>query len=55
MALSKRRADAIKAAVVKDGVPAAAIDENWHGKDNPRVPIADGVREPRNRRVEITM
>jgi OOP family OmpA-OmpF porin len=55
LALSKRRADAVKAALVRDGVPASAIDESWHGKENPRVPTADGVREPQNRRVEITM
>ncbi|HEY3916294.1 MAG TPA: OmpA family protein [Stellaceae bacterium] len=55
LALSKRRAETVKAALVKDGVPAAAIDEAWHGKENPRVPTANGVREPQNRRVEITM
>ena len=55
LALSKRRADTVKAALVRDGVPTAAINESWHGKENPRVPTADGVREPQNRRVEITM
>jgi outer membrane protein OmpA-like peptidoglycan-associated protein len=55
LALSKRRADTVKAALVKDGVPASAIGESWYGKQNPRVPTADGVREPQNRRVEITM
>ncbi|HWE73547.1 MAG TPA: OmpA family protein [Stellaceae bacterium] len=55
LALSKRRADTVKAALVRDGVPAGAINETWHGKDNPRVPTADGVREPQNRRVEINM
>jgi OmpA-OmpF porin, OOP family len=55
LALSKRRADTVKAALVRDGVPASAIDESWHGKENPRVPTANGVREPQNRRVEITM
>jgi outer membrane protein OmpA-like peptidoglycan-associated protein len=55
LALSKRRADVVKQALVKDGVPASAINESWHGKENPRVPTADGVREPQNRRVEITM
>jgi outer membrane protein OmpA-like peptidoglycan-associated protein len=55
LALSKRRADVVKSALVRDGVSAAAINESWHGKENPRVPTADGVREPQNRRVEITM
>jgi outer membrane protein OmpA-like peptidoglycan-associated protein len=55
LALSKRRADTVKQALVKDGVPASAIAESWHGKENPRVPTADGVREPQNRRVEVTM
>jgi OmpA-OmpF porin, OOP family len=55
LALSKRRADAVKEALVRDGVPAAAISASWHGKENPRVPTADGVREPQNRRVEINM
>jgi outer membrane protein OmpA-like peptidoglycan-associated protein len=55
MALSKRRADIVKQALVKDGVPTSAINESWHGKENPRVPTADGVREPQNRRVEIKM
>ena len=55
LALSKRRADTVKQALVRDGVPASAIDEKWFGKQNPRVPTADGVREPQNRRVEITM
>jgi len=55
LALSKRRADTVKAALVRDGVPASAIKESYHGKENPRVPTADGVREPQNRRVEITM
>jgi outer membrane protein OmpA-like peptidoglycan-associated protein len=55
LALSKRRADTVKAALVRDGVPASAIDATWYGKENPRVPTAEGVREPQNRRVEITM
>jgi len=55
MALSLRRANAVKAALVRDGVPVSAIDESWHGKENPRVPTADGVREPQNRRVEIVL
>jgi outer membrane protein OmpA-like peptidoglycan-associated protein len=55
LGLSKRRADTVKTELVKDGVPAAAIVEAWRGKENPAVPTADGVREARNRRVEIVM
>jgi outer membrane protein OmpA-like peptidoglycan-associated protein len=39
----------------RDGISASVIAENWYGKQNPRVPTADGVREPQNRRVEVTM
>ena len=53
--LSKRRADTVRRYLLKLGVPAAAIDEKWFGKANPRVPTADGVREPQNRRVEIVL
>ena len=52
--LSKRRADTVRAGLVRAGVPDGAIAESWHGKQNPAVPTPDGVREPRNRRVEIT-
>jgi OOP family OmpA-OmpF porin len=51
--LSKRRADNVRVYLVKLGVPADAIVETARGKENPRVPTADGVREPQNRRVEI--
>jgi OmpA-OmpF porin, OOP family len=53
--LSKRRADTVRAALVRQGVPDGAIAESWHGKENPAVPTPDGVREPRNRRVEIAL
>ena len=53
--LSKRRAETVRAALTRDGVPSDAIAVAWRGKENPRVPTADGVREPQNRRVEIVM
>ncbi len=53
MALSHRRADAVRQALVADGVPAQHIDERWVGMREPPVPTAPGVREPRNRVVEI--
>lgn len=53
MRLSQRRADAVKAELVKLGVPANEIVTVAKGESDPLVPTADGVREPRNRRVEI--
>ena len=55
LALSRRRADTVAAALVRDGVPASAIDKSYHGFSELRVPTAKGVREPQNRRVEIKM
>jgi len=52
-ALSERRAAAVKAELVKDGVPAAEIVSLGVGKGAQLVPTADGIREPQNRRAEI--
>jgi outer membrane protein OmpA-like peptidoglycan-associated protein len=53
MKLSRRRADSVKAELVKQGIPANEIVEYAKGKRDPLVPTGDGVREPQNRRVEI--
>jgi hypothetical protein len=53
MALSIRRATAVKNALVQAGVPASAIDTVGRGKHDLLVQTGDGVREPQNRRVEI--
>jgi ABC-type transporter MlaC component len=53
MALSIRRADAVKRALIQKGVPAAAIETAGRGQTNLLVPTADGVREAQNRRVEL--
>ncbi|WP_170920964.1 OmpA family protein [Enhydrobacter aerosaccus] len=55
MALSLRRANAVKDALVRDGVPATAISVVGKGEADPLVPTADGVREPQNRRVVIVL
>jgi hypothetical protein len=55
MALSLRRANAVKNELVRDGVPADAISVVGRGEANPLVATGDGVREPQNRRVEIVM
>jgi OOP family OmpA-OmpF porin len=54
MQLSERRARAVAAALIQLGVPAEAMELTWFGETMPRVPTEDGVREPQNRRVEIT-
>ena len=55
MALSLRRANVVKDALVRDGVPATAIAVVGRGESQPLVQTADGVREPQNRRVEIVL
>jgi len=51
--LALRRARAIRDAIVGAGIDAASIDVTSHGENDPLVPTADNVREPRNRRVEV--
>jgi OOP family OmpA-OmpF porin len=53
--LSHRRADAVRAELAKDGIAPAQIEERWVGEREPPVPTSDGVPEPRNRLVEITI
>jgi OOP family OmpA-OmpF porin len=53
MGLSIRRAKAVQAELVKDGVPASAITIQGFGDTHLLVPTGPGVREPQNRRVEI--
>jgi outer membrane protein OmpA-like peptidoglycan-associated protein len=51
--LSLRRAQAVAAELVKDGVPQGAIAIQGFGETHLLVPTGPGVREPQNRRVEI--
>jgi OOP family OmpA-OmpF porin len=55
MALSLRRANTVKDALVREGVPAGVISVVGRGETQPLVQTADGVREPQNRRVEIVV
>ncbi|MBN9540724.1 MAG: OmpA family protein [Reyranella sp.] len=55
MALSLRRANAVKAALVKEGVPDGAISVVGRGEQGLLVQTGDNVREPQNRRVEIVI
>ena len=52
--LSQRRADAVKAYMASKGVADGSITTEAFGESRPLVDTADGVREPQNRRVEIT-
>jgi OmpA-OmpF porin, OOP family len=51
--LSERRANNVSNALVRLGVPRQAQVVGGRGENDNRVPTADGVREPQNRRVEI--
>jgi OOP family OmpA-OmpF porin len=51
--LSVKRAQAVAAELVRDGVPAGAIAIQGFGETHLLVPTAAGVREPQNRRVAI--
>jgi outer membrane protein OmpA-like peptidoglycan-associated protein len=53
--LSLRRAQTVADMLVTRGIQRQHIQITYHGKSNPLVPTPDGVPEPRNRRVEITV
>ncbi len=52
--LSMKRANAVRESLVAHGVNANLLMVDSKGEDELMVPTADGVREPANRRVEIT-
>ncbi len=53
--LSLRRADSVKAELIRDGVPASVITVHGYGDSHLLVPTGPNVREPQNRRVEIIL
>jgi OmpA-OmpF porin, OOP family len=53
MDLSRRRAENIKTLLVEAGIPADKIAVRFAGESRPLLPTDDGVREARNRRVEV--
>jgi outer membrane protein OmpA-like peptidoglycan-associated protein len=55
LALSLRRAEAVKKQLVELGVPPDAIEVYSHGEENPLVKTADNVANARNRRVEVVV
>jgi OOP family OmpA-OmpF porin len=55
LALSERRANAVKAELMRLGLTNNEIVVTWKGESEPLVQTGDGVREPQNRRVEIVL
>ena len=55
LALSMRRANAVREALVALGISDAVILVSGQGEFEPLVPTADGMREPQNRRTSITL
>jgi len=52
--LSQRRANRVRDYLTAAGIPAGGMTTQAFGETRPRVETPDGVREPDNRRVEIT-
>src|SRR5687767_1667203 len=53
LALSMRRADAVREALIAGGIPAESITTAARGESENAIPTVDGVVEQANRRVEI--
>ena len=51
--LARKRAEMVASRLVSSGVPFERIEVAARGEREPLIPTADGVPEPRNRRVEI--
>ncbi|HPQ50104.1 MAG TPA: OmpA family protein [Alphaproteobacteria bacterium] len=52
--LSAKRANSVRDGLISRGVPASMLKVDSMGEENLMVPTADEVREPANRRTEIT-
>jgi len=55
MALSLRRADSVREALIAGGIDPNTITVAGRGESEPAVPTPDGVKEQANRRVEIVL
>lgn len=55
MRLSQQRAEAVKAELVRNGVPAGIVTTEGRGEELLIVPTGPNVREPQNRRVRIEL
>ncbi len=53
--LSERRNTSVRGYLTARGIPDGNISSQGFGESQNRVPTADGVREPQNRRVTISI
>lgn len=53
--LSVRRAQIVRRYLIDNGVPRGVIEMQGHGESQLAKPTADGVREPMNRRAEVSI
>ncbi len=53
--LSLRRANKVRGLLIEQGVEARCIETLSYGENDPLIPTADNVAEPRNRRVELVV
>jgi outer membrane protein OmpA-like peptidoglycan-associated protein len=54
-ALARRRAEAVAQQLFAQGASSNTVEVSSFGEREPKVPTADGERNPQNRRVEITV
>lgn len=54
-ALSLRRAQAVRARLIREGIPPALITARGVGESKPFMQTEDGIGQPENRRAEITI
>lgn len=53
--LSLQRAERVRDDLVGRGIPADSIEVSGRGKREPLIPTSEGISEPKNRRVEISV
>jgi outer membrane protein OmpA-like peptidoglycan-associated protein len=53
--LARERATMVRAVLVRQGIAPGAVRASGRGEREPLVPTPDEVREPRNRRVSVTV
>lgn len=51
--ISNQRAETVRKALINMGVATQCMDIRYYGENDPAIPTADNVDEPRNRRVEV--